>query len=348
MRPAEDAPTLQWRLSMGHFSPETALVVAATDAPPRKLSRAFVSVVIPAFNEAESIGTTLEPIARFLRANAGSFEILVVDDGSADATAATAAALPPELCVTVVQFSRNFGQGAAISAGLDLARGDVMLCMDADGQHPLAAAAEMLQQWEAGYDMVYAFKRTRDDESKFKRFGSRWFYRITSIGTSVHIPPNASEFRVMDRKTVEALKAMPERTRFMKGLFAWVGFKAIGIPYDPLPRAKGTSTYSRRKLIAFAWTGLTAYTAMPLRAASGVGLVLSLGALAYGVWVVIEKMLFDDPVPGWPTIVASIMFFSGLQLLFIGVLGEYLARVFDEVKARPNYIIARIVRHEHG
>ncbi|HTT09966.1 MAG TPA: glycosyltransferase family 2 protein [Burkholderiaceae bacterium] len=333
---------------MGNIPRESTLVVEAADAPPRKLASARVSVVIPAFNEAASIGTTLEPIARFLRASAGSFEIVVVDDGSADATAATAAALPAEMGVVVVQLSRNFGQGAAISAGLDVASGDVVVCMDADGQHPLPAAREMLQHWESGYDMVYAYKRHRDDESRFKRFGSRWFYRLIGIGTSVHIPPNASEFRVMDRKVVDALKRMTERTRFMKGLFAWVGFRSLGIPYDPLPRTKGTSTYSRRKLIAFAWTGLTAYTAAPLRAASAVGLLLSLGALAYGVWVVIDKLVYNEDVPGWPTITASIMFFSGVQLLFIGVLGEYLARVFDEVKSRPNYIIARIMRHGPG
>ena len=333
---------------MGHFAREAALVAATPDRSLRKVARAFVSVVMPAFNEAGSIAATLEPIARFLRANARSFELLVVDDGSVDATAETAAALAPNLHVTVVQLSRNFGQGAAISAGLDLARGDVVICMDADGQHPLSAAEEMLQHWEAGHDMVYAYKRNRTDESRFRRFGARWFYRLIGMGTSVHIPPNASEFRVMDRQVVDAIKSMPERTRFMKGLFAWVGFNSFGIPYDALPRTQGTSAYSRRKLVAFAWTGLTAYTAVPLRAASAVGLLLSLGALGYGIWIVVEKLLFDTVVPGWPTIVASIMFFSGVQLLFIGVLGEYLARVFDEVKSRPNYIIARIVRNEHG
>jgi glycosyltransferase involved in cell wall biosynthesis len=208
--------------------------------------------------------------------------------------------------------------------------------------------AEMLQHWENGQDMVYAYKRDRRGESRFRAWGARWFYRLIGLGTSVRVPPNASEFRVLDRKVVEALKAMPERTRFMKGLFAWVGFKSFGIPYDALPSAQGSSSYSRRRLVAFAWTGLTAYTAVPLRAASAVGLLLSAGALGYGVWVVLEKLLFDTVVPGWPTIVASIMFFSGVQLLFIGVLGEYLARVFDEVKARPNYIIARIMRHDNG
>jgi len=333
---------------MGHFSNDAALAAAATERSGRKLARAFVSVVIPAFNEAASLGATLGPIARFMQSRARSFEILVVDDGSSDSTAETAAALPEDMHVTVVQLSRNFGQGAAISAGLDLARGDVIVCMDADGQHPLPTAAEMLQHWEDGNDMVYAFKRSRHAESRFKRVGSRWFYRLLAMGTNVNVPPNASEFRVMDRKVVEALKAMPERTRFMKGLFAWVGFKSKGIPYEALPRTQGISSYSRRKLVAFAWTGLTAYTAVPLRAASAVGLLLSAAALVYGIWVIVEKILYDTIVPGWPTIVASIMFFSGVQLLFIGVLGEYLARVFDEVKARPNYIIARIMRNEHG
>jgi glycosyltransferase involved in cell wall biosynthesis len=333
---------------MGHFSREAALVAAVQPDLPRKLARSFVSVVVPAFNEAGSLTATLGPLARSLRTLARAFELLVVDDGSTDATAETAAALASDMNVTVVQLSRNFGQGAALSAGLDLALGDVVVCMDADGQHPLAVAEQMLGQWEAGHDMVYAYRRDRRDESRFKRWGARWFYRLFGLGTKVHIPANASEFRVLDRRVVDAIKAMPERTRFMKGLFAWVGFKSLGIPYDPLPRQQGRSAYSHRTLVAFAWTGLTAFTAAPLRAASVAGLVLSFGALAYGAWVVLEKFLFDQTVPGWATIVASIMFFSGVQLLFIGVLGEYLARVFDEVKSRPNYIIARIVRHEHG
>lgn len=329
---------------MGHISREAALVFDIPAAP-RRLDRAFVSVVIPAFNEAASITATLEPLAAFLRAKVGAFELLVIDDGSADGTAAVAAALPEHFNLTVVQLSRNFGQGAAISAGLDLARGNVVLCMDADGQHPLSAAAEMLRHWEAGRDMVSAFKSDRTGETAFKRFGARWFYRLLGVGTSVRVPPDASEFRVLDRRVVDAIKSMPERTRFMKGLFAWVGFDSVVIPYQPLPRMNGSSTYTRRRLVAFAWTGLTAYTALPLRAASAVGFLLAVVALAYGAWVVLEKLVFDQVVPGWPTIVASIMFFSGIQLLFIGVLGEYLARVFDEVKARPHYIIARVLRN---
>lgn len=329
---------------MGHISRESALLVDIPAAP-RKLDRAFVSVVIPAFNEAASIAATLQPLAAFLRSRVKAFELLVIDDGSTDATAAVAATLPERACVTVVQLSRNFGQGAAISAGLDLARGSVVLCMDADGQHPISAVAEMLRHWEAGRDMVYAYKRDRAGESRFKRVGAHWFYRLLGVGTGVRVPPDASEFRALDRRVVDAIKSMPERTRFMKGLFAWVGFDSIGVPYQPLPRMNGTSTYTRRRLVAFAWTGLTAYTALPLRAASAIGLLLSVAALAYGAWVVLEKLLFDQVVPGWPTIVASIMFFSGIQLLFIGVLGEYLARVFDEVKARPQYIIARVMRN---
>jgi len=268
---------------------------------------------------------------------------VVVDDGSRDQTAQVVQSLVEDCHVTLVRFSRNFGKENAISAGLSYAKGDVVICMDADGQHASELMLTMLEKWREGYDMVYAVRQDREQESSFKLWGSRLFYRMMSASTHVEIPRDAGDFRLMNRKVVDALCALPERNRFMKGIYAWVGYKSIGIPYTPLPRLHGESAYSKLKLIALAWTGITSFSVLPLRLASLTGATLALLAFAYGAVVVVDALFFHESVPGWPTVVASMMFFAGVQLLFIGVLGEYLARVYDEVKGRPPYIVAEVV-----
>lgn len=303
-----------------------------------------LSVVVPAYNEAGALASTLDMIARHLAALVPHYEIVVVDDGSRDATAQIAADCAKRLPVTLVRFSRNFGKEAAISAGLQHARGDVVVCMDADGQHSADLLGTMLTHWREGWDMVYAVRADRAQQGLFNQIGSKLFYRMMNMGGRLDIPPNAGDFRLMDRRVVDALLALPERQRFMKGMYAWVGFRSIGIPYTPLPRAAGETTFNRLNLMRLAWTGLTSFSVLPLRMASLIGLLLSSIAFAYGLYIVVEKMLLGVDVPGWPTVVVSIMFFSGVQLLFIGVLGEYLARVYEEVKGRPPYVVAEIVR----
>ncbi|WP_306441644.1 glycosyltransferase family 2 protein [Methyloversatilis sp. XJ19-49] len=307
---------------------------------------ACVSIVIPAYNEAGALAATLDMIAGHLSALTPAFELVVVDDGSLDATAQIACDCAARLPVTLVRFSRNFGKEAAISAGLQYARGDVVVCMDADGQHSAELLGDMLARWRDGYDMVYAVRADRGEQGLFNRLGSRVFYGLMNIGGRLDIPPNAGDFRLMDRCVVDALLALPERQRFMKGMYAWVGFRSIGIPYTPLPRAAGVTTFNRLNLMRLAWTGLTSFSVLPLRMASLTGLLLSTLAFAYGLYEVIEKLVFGIDLPGWPTVVVSIMFFSGVQLLFIGILGEYLARVYEEVKGRPPYVVAELVRRE--
>lgn len=313
------------------------MIVNRTEAKPH------ISVIVPAYNEAAAIETTLQNIAQHLQILSPNWDIVVVDDGSRDNTAEVVAAMSGATKTTLVRFSRNFGKEYAITAGLEYASGEIVICMDADGQHSSGLLAEMLNKWREGYDMVYAVRQDREQESTFKRWGSKIFYGMISMGDRVNIPKDAGDFRLMDRKVVDALRSLPERNRFMKGIYAWVGYKSIGIPYTPLPRLHGESTFSSLKLIGLAWTGITSFSEVPLRMASAIGGLLALLAFIYGMSVVVDKLFFHESVPGWPTVVASIMFFSGVQLLFIGVLGEYLARVYDEVKGRPTYIVSEVV-----
>mgnify|MGYP003335613930 FL=1 len=301
-----------------------------------------VTVIVPAFNESAAIAHTVSNIAHHLKALSSKWDIVVIDDGSRDNTAEVVRNLDQQLQTTLVRFSRNFGKEYAITAGLEHAEGDVVICMDADGQHSAELLSEMLVKWREGYDMVYAVRQDRKVESAFKRWGSRVFYRAMNLGGQIDIPKDAGDFRLMDKQVVQALLSLPERNRFMKGIYAWVGYKSIGIPYFPLERTHGESTFSKLKLAQLAWTGVTSFSAMPLRLASAVGGLLAFMAFIYGIWVVIDKLFFSESIPGWPTVVASMMFLAGVQLLFIGILGEYLARVYDEVKGRPSYIVAEV------
>lgn len=320
------------------------LVPSRTLTSTRIEAQPHITVIVPAFNEEATITSTAHNIAEHLTALTPNWDIVVIDDGSRDQTAKVTQALPASLHTTLVRFSRNFGKEYAITAGLEHATGDIVICMDADGQHSSTLLAQMLEKWRLGYDMVYAVRQDRESESHFKRWGSRIFYRTISLGGQIHIPRDAGDFRLMDRQVVNALISLPERNRFMKGIYAWVGYKSIGIPYIPLPRTHGESAFSKLKLMQLAWTGVTSFSVMPLRLASAVGGLLAFLAFIYGLYVVIDHMFFNESVPGWPTIVAGMMFFAGVQLLFIGILGEYLARIYDEVKGRPPYIVAEVVK----
>jgi glycosyltransferase involved in cell wall biosynthesis len=303
-----------------------------------------ISCVVPAYNEAANIEPLLMALTRQLRALVPQWEILVVDDGSRDASAAVLSRWASVPGVRWLRLSRNFGKEAALTAGIDHAAGDVVVLMDADLQHPPEMIAPMLEAWRAGADMVCAARRSRGDEGWAKRAGTWLFYRLINRPGAVEIPVDAGDFRLMDRRVVEALRALPERNRFMKGLYAWVGFRTEVLPYMPLPRHAGKSSFSLRRLVALAFTGITAFTNAPLRMWSGVGAVVALIALGFGLWIVGEHFIVGHDVPGWATLVAGLMFSAGVQLLSVGILGEYVGRIFDEVKQRPVYIVGE----EHG
>jgi glycosyltransferase involved in cell wall biosynthesis len=301
-----------------------------------------VSCVVPVHNEQAVVADFLHALRAAMTDLAPRFEVIVVNDGSSDMTGPILHGLAPELQLTLIDFSRNFGKEAALTAGLDAARGDCVLLIDADFQHPLETVTDMINAWRVGYDMVYGVRTDRTGESWLKRTGSRLFYRMMASNQSVSIPPNAGDFRVMDRSVVDALKRLPERNRFMKGLYAWVGFRSIGIPFEVKERAGGATSFSMRRLQALALTGITAFSNLPLRFGIGVGASLALLAFVWGAWIVVERLYLGQPIQGFATLAASILFFSGVQLLSIGVLGEYLGRVYDEVKARPTYLVRQV------
>ena len=301
-----------------------------------------ISCVIPAFNEARNLGVVVPQILATLSSLSKHIELIVVDDGSRDDTTQVMQSLCAAHCeVVYLKLSRNFGKEPALTAGIDATRGDVVILMDGDGQHPIALLPEMLQKWRQGSDVVYAVRKTRDDQSGLQVSLTGLFYKLVNYGNRVKIPANAGDFRLMDRKVVEALKSLPERNRFMKGLYAWVGFNSTAIDYQPLPRADGKSNFGLRGSLSLALTGILAFSIAPLRALTLIGLLLSALALGYGAWVVVDYFVSGIAVPGYATIVVGMMFFSGIQLLSIGVLAEYVGRIYEEVKQRPTYLISQ-------
>lgn len=304
-----------------------------------------LSCVIPAYNEAASIRAVVTQVIAALRQLSSSIEIIVIDDGSQDDTVAQVRELcRHEPAVRLLQLSRNFGKEVALTAGLQAARGRAVILMDADGQHPTSLMARMVESWQQGYEMVYTVRRTRNDQSRLHRGLTRLFYRLVNLGSRTPIPPNAGDYRLLDRRVVDALLRLPERHRFMKGLYAWVGYHSLAIDYEPLPRLAGQSNFGLFAAMRLGATGLLGFTAKPLRALGLAGLCLSLLSLFYGLWVVLEYFLLDVQTPGYATLAAGIMFLSGVQLMSIGLLAEYVARIYDEVKQRPLYLVA----HEYG
>ena len=309
--------------------------MTATARPPRP----SISCVVPAYNEAANLGPLLEGLTALLAELTEEWEVIVIDDGSGDATPAAMVPWLTRPGVRYVRLSRNFGKEAALTAGIDRATGEVVVLMDADLQHPASLVPDMVAAWREGADMVCAARASRADESWPKRIGTAIFYALVNRNAAVPIPVDAGDFRLMDRRVVDALKSLPERNRFMKGLYAWVGFHNVIIPYVPAERHAGVSTFSMKRLARLAFTGVTAFTNAPLRLWSALGVVIALGAIGFAAWIVGDHFIYGNDVPGWATLVTGMAFFSGVQLLSIGILGEYVGRIFDEVKQRPVYVV---------
>ena len=319
--------------------------VAATHAPIMSVStttgaKRSVSCVIPCLNEAANLRVMLPRLEEILESTGLNWEILVVDDGSTDDTLAVVTPWCELTGFRYIRLSRNFGKEAALSAGLKASRGDAVVMLDGDLQHSPELIRGMLAHWSQGAEVVYAVREGRKDEKAFKRWGSALFYQMINARARFAMPKDAGDFRLMDRRVVYALLSLPERNRFMKGLYAWVGFRAVAMPYTPAPRADGISRFDTFRLVQLAIDGLTSFTTWPLRLVSLLGVFIAASAFAYGAFLIVDHFVAGDAVSGWSTIMVSLMFFIGMQMISTGIVGEYVARIFEEVKGRPLYVVS--------
>lgn len=302
--------------------------------------RPILSFVIPAFDEEDCIAATILKVSGKAKSLVESHEIIVVDDGSRDRTHERATQLCSRLPLRVLRLSRNFGKEQALMAGFAAARGQAVVTLDADLQEPLAALDQMIALWRDGVAMAYAVRAHRRDENWRKRTCSRVFYWLLRKGSEIDIPADARDFRLLDRRVVDVLCALPERNLFMKGIFGWVGFESQAVPVELAPRQQGLSKFGFLRLAGLAVTAITSFTNWPLRVWTVIGTGIALAALVYGCWIAIRATIWGVDLPGWSTLVFGMTFLGGVQLFSIGVLGEYIARIFNEVKGRPTYIVA--------
>jgi glycosyltransferase involved in cell wall biosynthesis len=306
-----------------------------------------LSVVVPVLNESENIRPLLQRLVPVLEDAAGSFEVIFVDDGSSDDTLDVLRTLhSTDRRITAISFSRNFGKEIAIAAGLDQAAGQAAIIMDADLQHPPETLPEFIAKWREGYKNVFGQRRDRYADSPLRRALTHRFYHLFDAFGETNLPPGAGDFRLLDRQAIEAIARMRERARFSKGLYAWIGFKSIGVPFDVAERAAGTSKFSYRKLTRFALDGLMSFSTIPLRVWTYIGFAISFLSLSLTAFFVLRTLIYGVDVPGFATLIVSVTFFSGIQLLSLGVLGEYIGRIFAEVKRRPLYLIAERIGGE--
>ena len=298
-----------------------------------------LSIVIPCLNEGGHLTQFINQLNITIQELTSNYEILIINDGSKDNTRDIALSFIKNGHIRYIEFSRNFGKESALMAGINLADGDAVLLIDADFQHPLDKIVEMELLWKNGYEMIYGVIVSRLQESWWKKLGTRIFYALMN-SSEVVIPANAGDFRWLDKRVVDALKQLPERNRFMKGLYAWVGFKSIALPFEPNKRRSGNSSFGIGRLSRLALAGLASFSSIPLQLWIATGILISGLAVTYGFYVVIDTFIYGNPVSGWPTLTVAIMFFSGIQLLSIGILGEYIGQIFNEVKGRPLYLIS--------
>ena len=319
-----------------------------TDSPVRsgqklRPARPLISIVAPCYNEAESVDLFVETIFSILSGKDFEVELVFVDDGSTDETREKLCALAdrhPE--IRLVIFSRNFGKEAALTAGLDHAEGDAVIVMDVDLQDPPELILDFIEKWREGFEVVYGMREDRSSDSAAKRLTANGFYQLFNKISGVKIPQNTGDYRLIDRRVVETIKSLPERSRFMKGLFAWVGYKSTGVLYVRPERAAGETKFSFWRLWNFAVDGFVSFSTVPLRVWSYVGAGVALLSVIYASLIILSTLISGNDVPGYASLLVFVLFFGSVQLISIGVLGEYISRLFVEAKQRPIYIVDEI------
>jgi polyisoprenyl-phosphate glycosyltransferase len=340
------------------MTPAVSSRAIARDAGPTASRESGLSVVIPLFNEAAGLPDLHQRVCevlRRLRETRGlRTEIVYIDDGSRDGTLAIARALPAGAAdVQVVALSRNFGKEAALLAGLDHARLPAVLFMDGDGQHPPGLIETLVGHWlDDGYDVVYTAKASRENESLLRRLGVKTFYSMINWGARQKIPEDAGDFRLLSPRAAAALRQLPERNRFFKGLASWIGFRQIRVDYEPAERAHGSTRFQLRSLVGLSIEGLTSFSVAPLRLASLLGILLAASALVFGGFILVQTLVYEESVPGYPSLIVGLMVLGGVQLTMIGIMGEYIGKILSELKQRPVYFVAehsvKVARSSEG
>lgn len=309
------------------------------------MSADLLSVVVPAFNESDSLLEFHERLSAVLNGLALRSEVIYVNDGSRDNTLEILLRIRErDARVGVVNLSRNFGKELAMTAGLDTADGDAVVLIDADLQDPPELIASFVEKWRAGYDVVYGKRMSRYGETVLKKVTAFLFYRLLQQVSRVRIPVDTGDFRLMSRRAVDALRTLRERHRFMKGLFAWIGFKSCDVPYERDKRFAGNTSFNYWKLWNFAIDGLTSFSTAPLKVATYLGLTIATGAFVYGLVTIYKTLIYGNDVAGYPSLMVVILFLGGVQLVGLGIIGEYLGRMFDETKQRPLYLVQDLLR----
>ena len=305
------------------------------------------SVVVPCFNEQEVITETYNRLTKVMKGMAEPYELLFINDGSKDSTAQIIA----EFCINdksvrLINFARNFGHMPAISAGMEYAKGKAIFIIDADLQDPPEIFPEMAEKWKEGYHVAYGKRTKRKGESIFKRMTAKIFYRFLRSMTNVDLPSDTGEFRLIDRKVCDAVNKMPEKNRYIRGLVSWVGFKQVAVPYVREERFAGTTKYPLRKMIAFAMDAVTSFSHKPLKLATMIGLIISFLSFLYILYAIYLRVFTDQAITGWASTIAAILFTQGIVLMILGLMGEYIGRIYTEIQNRPNYIVQEIIEYE--
>jgi len=304
---------------------------------------ALISVMLPCFNEENNIKEIHERLSGIMKNIEAKYELIFIDDGSTDNTLVKLT----ELCkadkrIKVLEFSRNFGHQSAICAGLDYAKGDAVIMMDADLQHPPELIPPLIEKWREGYEIVYTVRNDPPGTPLFKKMTAKVFYRLINTFAKINIPENSADFRLLDRKVVEELRSLHEGAKFFRGLVNWVGFRQYGIVYDAARRSTGESKYTVWRMMKFAFDGITSFSAFPLHIATIFGIIASFFSFIYAAYAIYIKVFAHEALPGWTSVLVAVLFLGGVQLLSLGVIGSYLNRIYLETKSRPAYIVRNV------